>query len=80
MDVLDGNYRLAAGNGAEWNIAVHSGRIDPFPSFEAERGVIRVPDRTFNLNLWDEDARIDGEQRVIKLGGKTYPYTLETQA
>lgn len=77
MNLKNGVYRLVSGNGGGFHVEVRNGLILPMDPGGAVLGVIRVAERTFTLNRWDEALTINRDQ-TMQQGSNRYAFTVET--
>lgn len=78
MELLDGTYRLVGGDGGGLCVTVRSGKISPMDDSGPVRGVIRVVDRTFVVNRWDEPLVVN-EGGTLTHAGQNYRFTLQPE-
>lgn len=76
MNIKDGIYRLVSGDGGGFCVAVRSGKIYPEDPGGEVTGTIRVDQRTFLVNRWDDPFPIE-EDGTIKVGGEVFTFKLE---
>lgn len=76
MEIRNGVYRLVAGDGSGFCVEVRDSRIFPLDPGGKVEGVIRVEDRKFVLNRWDEALRINADHTLAR-GDDSYRFSLD---
>ncbi|TFW37629.1 hypothetical protein E4195_11790 [Pseudomonas putida] len=76
MKLENGVYQLVCGNGGGFCVEVRDATIRPVDPGGPIAGVIRVLDRTFTLNRWDEALTINSDQ-TVQQGECRYEFRLE---
>lgn len=76
MEIKNGVYRLVAGDGSGFCVEVQDGRLFPLDPGGEVKGVIRVEDRTFVLNRWDDALRINADHSLSR-GEACYRFSME---
>lgn len=75
MDITNGIYRLASGDGGGFLVEVRDGKIYPMDTGGPVQGLIQVHDRTFLLNKTDNPIELERDG-YLKHNEKSYSFTV----
>ena len=74
----NGVYRFVGGDGGGFCVEVHDGYLRPIDPGGEVLGVIRVADRTFVLNRWNDALRGNPDQ-TLQRGSDRFAFIIEIQ-